>query len=82
MWASILQNGRKIKKEDDSVDKIKQYIRLTDKSSYTSKLSKSAVGILRTESIKKNGKEYTSFILEANKILQGQYKNKYRKTEA
>lgn len=52
----MLQNGRKNKKEE-SVDKIKQYIRLTDKSSFSSRLSRSMVGGLRADE-RKNAKEY------------------------
>lgn len=40
MWVSILQNGRK-KDSDSSFNQIKQYIKLTDKSSYSTALNKS-----------------------------------------
>ena len=40
MWVSILQNGRK-KEADNSMSQIKQYLKLTDKSSYSSALNKS-----------------------------------------
>lgn len=39
MWVSI-QNGRK-KDKDNSFDKIKQFIKLTDKSSFSTSLNKS-----------------------------------------
>ncbi len=42
MWVSILQNGRK-KDKDNSVDKIKQYLKLTDKSSFSTAMSKSTI---------------------------------------
>lgn len=40
MWVSI-QNGRK-KDKDNSFNKIRQFIKLTDKSSFSSSLNKSS----------------------------------------
>ena len=47
MWSSILQNGRKNRK-DDTAEKIKQYTKLNDKSTLSSKFSKSTIGSIRT----------------------------------
>lgn len=76
MWTSI-QNGRK---KDDSVDKIKQYIKLTDKSSFSSKLSKSTVGIIRSESTQKKH-EYCMFYT-ANRISYSAMKTCKTKSKA
>lgn len=48
MWTSVLVNGRK-NKRDESVDKIKQYLRLTDKSSFSNRMAKSTVTNSRKE---------------------------------
>lgn len=42
MWVSILQNGRK-KDKDDSINKIKQFVKITDKPSFSTSISKSAI---------------------------------------
>lgn len=47
MWSSILQNGRKNRK-DDTVEKIKQFTKPTDKSMLSTKFSKSTIGSIRT----------------------------------